>query len=270
MKRNIYLIIITVLTVICIVAGSAYHFYGMFSNVFPKNGFSVSGWNDTIDGEREIEDVESIEASVSAANIAFVRGDRFLVEYHCSEILVPEIEVKGGTLYITQQDEEILHIGNLKGDITVTVPESCKLENLTVQADVGAVIVDGCTAKVAGFYLDVGDLDVKNSRFEEVTITADVGDISLIDSVMNRLDMECDTGDTDLEAVEFEDLTIDADVGDVDVRTVDGVDHYRLDLRGDVGEIKVDGRRCGKEHFVSEGTSGSITISSSVGDIEIK
>ena len=70
-------------------------------------------------------------------------------------------------------------MGNLKGDITVTVPGNCKLENLTVQADVGDVTVDGYTAKVAEFFLDVGKLEVENSQFEEATVSADVGDITL-------------------------------------------------------------------------------------------
>ena len=270
MKRNIYLIIITVLTVICIVVGSAYNFYGIFSNVFPEKGFSVSGWNAVIDGECEVEDAKSIEASISVANIVFVRGDKFMVEYHCSEILQPEIKVQGDTLYITQKDTSIWHMGNLKGDITVTVPGNCKLENLTVQADVGDVTVDGYTAKVAEFFLDVGELEVENSQFEEATVSADVGEITLSDSVMNRLDVECDTGNAMVADVRFEDLTISADVGDVEVRTVDGLDGYRMDLSGDIGDIKVDGRRCGKEYYVSEGTSGSITISNSVGDIDIE
>ena len=270
MKKNIFIIIITCITVFCIILGSYLHF-GYRNKGIRKLSSTISrsvrdairdAKNDSLDyldddyddedydddedesedfstwSKSDSEDLEAfskIEINAKVMGITVERGNRYSIKTTFSnEKLRPAFTVSGGTLKVNQPSykRRSLSVGNQKCSVVITLPFGAVINNLDVNVDVGA--------------LELDNIDITKG-----SINNDVGAVSI-------------------ENVDFEDLNIHSDVGAVSVILMQPSGNYNMNIKSDVGGIQVDNKAF-KRRYNQQGSSNkSLTIKTDVGGIEIK
>ena len=157
MKKNIYLIIITIITVVCIIAGSLYHIggfaLGLFDNLIPRSDKSLGN---VCTEELSVDEFSNLVFDTTISNINVKTGDSYMVSYKCNKRLVPKIKSSGDTLTISQS-KGANYRRNTTSEITVTIPEGTALNKLSFDTGVGEVNLNSLTAADAEFDTGIGD-----------------------------------------------------------------------------------------------------------------
>lgn len=252
MKKNVYLIILTVVTVLCVIIGSCYHIVGWGVSFLSHLPFVSSSERESagqvIDKNGvDLDAFDTIEVDTDVAELNLISGDTYSISISASKKLVPEYEVSDGTLTIKHTTHVHNLIGTKKCKITVTVPEA--LDTIDISSAVGDVTLTDIEANEVTLSADVGDLNINSCNFQSVAIDANVGD-------------------TDLQNIVFTDMEITSDVGEVDISTGD-LNGYEIDLETDIGEVDVNNRNYRKNYYADGSGTGRLSVSNSTGDIDL-
>ena len=253
MKKNIYLTTITIITVICIIAGSLYHIggfaLGLFDNLIPHSDKSLGN---VCTKELSVDEFSNLIFDTTISNINVTTGDSYTVSYKCNKRLVPKIKSSGDTLTISQS-KGANYRRNTTSEITVTIPEGAALNKLSFDTGMGEVNLDALTAADAEFNTGVGDLYVTNCSF-------------------STCDVDGGTGDLSFENCAFDKMDIDVGAGDITVTSSQSLDGYAMDLDSGIGNITINGNDYGDEYEVNEKAEKvkHLIIDSGLGDIEVK
>ncbi len=263
MRKNAYLITITIITILCIIAGTWWHVIKWGMNVISGLPFlsEMVGDDDTESadnsyshqGGETYDSFDAISMDISVTDLNIQTGDKYSISYECNrEKLVPKFQLDNGTLVVTQSKARHMNFtGSTKCEITITVPADAILQDLNIDGSVGDVDFSGIQTEKSNFDLSVGDVDFTDSALGECTI-------------------DTSTGDIDLENCTFDNLKIDTSIGDVDVITAQDLGDYNIMLDTSVGEVSVNGRSH-KTHYEVQGGSGKeLTVDNSTGDISLK
>ena len=169
MKKNIYLIIITIITVVCIIAGSLYHIggfaLGLFDNLIPRSDKSLGN---VCTEELSVDEFSNLVFDTTISNINVKTGDSYMVSYKCNKRLVPKIRSTGDTLTISQS-KGANYRRSTTSEITVTIPKGAALNKLSFDTGVGEVNLNSLTAADAEF-------DIQYALYHE---TADLSEDTL-------------------------------------------------------------------------------------------
>lgn len=251
MKKNIYLITITIITVVCIIAGSLYHIggfaLGLFDNLIPHSDNSPGN---VCTKELSVDEFSNLIFDTAVLNINITTGDSYTVSYKCNERLVPKIKSSGDTLTISQSGRTN-YKRNTTSEITVTIPFGAALNKLSFDTGVGEVTLDALTAADAEFDTGVGDLYVTDCSFA-------------------TCDVDGGTGDLSFENCAFDEMDIDGGTGDITVTSSQSLDGYMMDLDSGIGDITINGNDYDDEYEVNEHAKKHLIIDSGLGDIEVK
>ena len=291
MKRNVYLIILTIFTILCIIAGTGYHLV--------RFGISVAGgllpsmqtfmdavldWNNddssnstesasstkTISSSQNLDAFTSIQADMNVMDLKVVSGDSYSIQYKAGRKLVPEFEVKNNCLTIKQNQKiSFSHAtGNAKCTVTVTVADS--LDSVKIQSDMGDITLSDQTITTFSLYADVGDIDLENCAFGKSTLETDAGDFKLKNCTFTALSLSTDAGDIDLENCTFTNMDISTDAGDVDIDSKEDLSGYRIDLDTSYGDVTVNHKKQRHSYSHDGNLSGhTLTVSTDAGDIDL-
>lgn len=258
MKKNIYLTVITIITIICIIAGTCYHVIGWGVHFFSEQPFisHILGDNDTeaesVNQTTEtLDSFDNMKLDISVSDLTVTTGDSYSISYNTNRaVLIPKYEVSHGTLTVTQKSKHNNFWGSTHCAITITVPESAVLSNLTADGSVGDVLFKDIQAQKSTLDFSVGDLDLENCA---------LGDCSI----------DTSTGDIDVKDCTFGNMEIDTSVGDVNVSVSQDLASYDMTLDTGVGEVTVNGGSH-KDHYESRGdSSNTFTVDNSTGDISV-
>ncbi|MGO5307656.1 DUF4097 family beta strand repeat-containing protein [Agathobacter sp. LCP21S3_B2] len=253
MKKSIYLTTITIITVICIIAGSLYHIgglaLGLFDNLIPHSDNSP---RNVCTKELSVDKFSNLIFDAAVLNINITAGDNYTVSYKCNERLVPKIKSSGDTLTISQR-ERTNYKRSTTSEITVTIPEGAALNKLSFDTGVGEVNIDALTAADAEFDTGVGDLNVTDCSFA-------------------TCDVDGGTGNLSFENCAFDKMDIDGGTGNITVTSSQSLDGYMMDLDSGIGSITINGNDYGDEYEVNEKAEKvkHLIIDSGLGDIELK
>lgn len=255
MKKNIYLIILTVVTVFCIIFGSCYHIIGWgvkFINKFLPivNSKNVVEWTETDSGDIQLDAFTAVSVDANVMSLTIRSGEQTAISYSYSNNLEPQFEVKDDTLVITQKNAKYKHFSKNKCSVTLTVPSDISYSKIDID-------------------LAVGDIDIKDLSGEDLRVSANVGDLDLTNLSFNKIELETNVSDVDIENCFFDRLDVDANVGDIDVESTEDLSDYSIDLSAGIGAVTVNDKSHRRE-FSQNGTSGkSITIETDTGDIDL-
>ena len=258
MKKNIYLTVITIITIICIIAGTCYHVIGWGVHFFSEQPFisHILGDNDTESESlnqttETLDSFDNMKLDISVSDLTITTGDSYSISYDTNRaVLIPKYEVSHGTLTVTQKSKHNNFWGSTHCAITITVPESAVLSNLTADGSVGDVLFQNIQAQKSTLDFSVGDLDLENCA---------LGDCSI----------DTSTGDIDVKDWTFGNMEIDTSVGDVSVSVSQDLASYDMTLDTGVGEVTVNGGSH-KDHYESRGdSSNTFTVDNSTGDISV-
>lgn len=252
MNKKIFLIILSCITIACIIAGACINLRfaaPAFSSVrkslskVVKNRFNSSeayDFDEDIEYEPEtrtftssLQSFESLEIDANIMGVSIERGNRFEISGNYSkEVLKPNFSISGGTLKVSQQKYRAKLVSNANCKIKITVPYGTTLESADINIDVGAVALKG--------------IDL-----EDIQVNTDVGAIAV-------------------ENVEFRELIAHSDVGAVSVELTQPVSEYNIDAKSDVGAIQVNGSNAKRKYNQSGTTNKRVSVKTDVGGIEIK
>lgn len=204
MKKNIYLIIITIITVVCIIAGSLYHIggfaLGLFDNLIPHSDKSPGN---VCTEELSVDKFSNLVFDTTISNINVKTGDSYMVSYKCNKRLVPKIKSSGDTLTISQSKGSNYR-RNTTSEITVTIPEGAALNKLSLDTGVGDLYVTGCSFATCDVDGGTGDLSFENCAFDEMDIDGGTGNITVTSSQSldgYMMDLDSGTGDITINEI---------------------------------------------------------------------
>ena len=184
MKRNVYLILITVITILCIIAGTGYHLVRFGLSVaeglpsFSEFIEAISDWDDDGDdsddsddnddsdngistsvdaSQKNLDAFSSINADLNVVDLTIQRGNTFSITCKASKKLTPEYKVENNCLTITQYAKAHNAFGrNRKCSVTITVADT--LTDLKLHTNVGDVDLSGLNVLALDLRADVGDI----------------------------------------------------------------------------------------------------------------
>ena len=253
MKRNIYLIILTVITIICIIAGGVFHvavhekdFNSISSSI--KEGMrrgdfdsdADQAWDDfdfddsdskAFDSE-VIGEFTELNLHLKVGALKIERGNKWEIKSRYSQKkLKPLYSLKNKKLSISQPYYKNNVLANKNCRVIITVPFGVELDKLTANIDVGAIDLSGFDVKTASVDTNVGAISISNVGFKELDLESNVGAVSI------EL----------IEPIENYDLNISSELGAIEINghnekrkySHKGNSNKRLRIRTDIGGIEV-------------------------------
>ena len=234
MKRTILFVVLGIITVCCIIYGSA-------KNLGFANSFTAREKSYDYDkqGSREInqilESFSEIQIHTNIMSLTIEEGPEFKIDGTFSkESLRPQVSVKNGLLQISQNSPQRgFGSGNHNCKVVITIPSGTNLSN--------------------------------------IDINAGVGDIRLRDLTVNDIDIDLSVGAIDVRKVQLNNIECDNNVGEISIEPAADLSEYNMDLSTDVGEVRVDGVSYRKSYNCRQsGSSKKIKADTNVGEINIR
>ena len=252
MKRAIYLIFLSLITIGCIIFGTVYH-------TGKAVGHISKWWNDQVtddgtatteEGQDVLDAFTTLHVEADIASVKVQQGDEFKIEWSVRQSGVPSYDVKDGVLTVRQKHPHKNLTGNHSCKITIFLPEGTELDRVEIDAD-------------------VGNVDLVDVSAQKTIITADVGAIGLDNCQLGDTSLEADVGDIRLRGCNFCDLTADADVGSVSIDANQDLSDYSYDLDTDVGDIHINDEHMRKQFEMHGKGKYKIDVSCDVGSLDI-
>lgn len=279
MKKNVYLIILTLVTVICIIGGTCYHLVGWGVSFLSHLPFA-SFYSDSDDTESSgttlstdtvsLPSFNTVKIDSKVMNLSIEKGDDYSIQCDSTEKLNPKYEIKDNTLIVSQKQKIKIHnfMNTQKCSVHITIPEDTTLELINVDGATGDINLSNLDVTTLKIDNSVGDVKMDNCKIASIGIDTSTGDVKLNDCEANEIDVDTSVGDTVIKDNIFEKLYVDGSVGDVKVSSSKDLSDYAYDLDTSIGDVSINGVSHKKE-YQQKGTGGKITVDNSTGDISI-
>lgn len=268
-KRKLYIIILSAITIICIVFGSIRQYgYGGMNDVLSI--FGLQKWRgDYETSSYDLNAFQEINMDVSDLDITIQTGDTYQIELAYIENEMPNIKVEDNCLTVKQKKSFLKH--NAKDYyIIVTVPENTELEDITLNSGYGDATMQGILLKSLDCNLDMGDFTGKEMQAEQTTVECDMGDTEIDNSILGTLSVTCDMGDVTLQQITSDETNIDCDMGNVALDFTKEQNAHYYKLEASLGDITYNQESEGNKFFTaSESGTSLVFIDCDMGDIEV-
>lgn len=252
MKKNIYLVIIWVITILAIVLGTIYHMTDWGDKLLGRAGIKTYSMNQELDNT--LEAFDNISFDVDIAEIKIQTGDQYHIFCKSTKNLIPKCEVKNATLHLTQNSKNP-HFprrnGNDNCEIVITIPKDVTLSDITGNCN-------------------LGDLRINELTADTISVTCNLGEAIFSNVTAQAITCECNLGNCEIHDCSFDNLKADNDMGNVEVTSSQPLSDYSMDLSVSMGGIEVNGEDY-TSHYKQKGESDkTITISNNMGSIEVE
>ena len=279
MKKNVYLIILTLITIIRIVGGTCYHLVGWgvsflshlpFASFYSDSDDTESSGTTLSTGTVSLPSFNTVKIDSKVMNLSIEKGDDYSIQCDSTEKLNPKYEIKDNTLIISQKQKIKIHnfMNTQKCSVHITIPEDTTLELINVDGATGDINLSNLDVTTLKIDNSVGDVKMDNCKIASIGIDTSTGDVKLNDCEANEIDVDTSVGDTVIKDNIFEKLYVDGSVGDVKVSSSKDLSDYAYDLDTSIGDVSINGVSHKKE-YQQKGTGGKITVDNSTGDISI-
>ena len=220
MKKKIYLTGLGMITVLCVVIGTAYHMSGMNTKEIRKK-------------EEALEAFENLIIESDIMNISIVTGNAYTVTYTGAAKYQPVYEVKDGTLTITQKNGKKWFQNNGgEMNMVITIPQDTTLRNLDVESDIGMIKMENTQMERGHIESDMGEVILRKNCFTDLEVESDIGNVVVdCEEDLNAysLKLRSDIGEITMnheaktksfyqEGNSKKNLTITTDIGNIDIR----------------------------------------------------
>ena len=279
MKKNVYLIILTLVTVICIIGGTCYHLVGWgvsflshlpFASFYSDSDDTESSGTTLSTGTVLLPSFNTVKIDSKVMNLSIEKVDDYSIQCDADEKLNPKYEIKDNTLIVSQKQKIKVHnfMKNPKCSVHITIPEDTALELINIDGATGDISLSNLDVTTLKIDNSVGDVKMDNCKIASIGIDTSTGDVKLNDCEANEIDVDTSVGDTVIKDNIFEKLYVDGSVGDVKVSSSKDLSDYAYDLDTSIGDVSINGVSHKKE-YQQKGTGGKITVDNSTGDISI-
>lgn len=276
MRKNTYIAIITIITIILIIVG-------VFWNVAPAMGFSLPWQKSERTSEKgevvtqiwqaeELGECREVNLLMDAADVTLETGDRSEIRFEGNQNLMPEVKVENGCWTVTQRGKikKYMNLHDYKNNrLVLIVPGDVQTEAVKFDVDAGDLNIKGIRTQNLVIDADAGDIDVEGVEAQALTMDVDAGDVDIINTTMPNGKVTTNMGDLKIENVSFTDLTVNLDAGNAVISSAVSLDDADLDLGVDLGRLEVNGASYGKNHQ-QQGVSGiRLSVKADLGNIEL-
>ena len=100
-------------------------------------------------------------------------------------------------------------------------------------------------------------------------VKVNIGDIDISDLTVKKLETDVNIGEIELDSVIFDTLDGEVNIGDFKIEDFNNFDDYNVNLKADLGEIKIHRNNYGKKMLQKRNSSKKIDIEINVGQIDI-
>jgi len=244
--KTAYMIIITVVTVGCIIAGTVIHAGGWFfrSSNFWKNFNWKSEYTvdagDQVKVEETLSNFDKIDLSMSIGDITVKEGNSYSIYYKYPEKWAPKFSVENGELIVSNNDIKNVNFGlnsdNFNCELIITVPKGTRISDAEISNSMGET--------------KIYDID-----FDELTIDASMGEVTVDNCKADTLEIDNSMGDINVTRVDFDYMNLNLSMGSAKVKECNG---NKFECDNSMGAVKY------------EGTIEKVNVSNSMGDIELE
>ncbi|SFG79830.1 Putative adhesin [Lachnospiraceae bacterium C7] len=270
--KNVYLVIISIITLICV---------GIGVKELVKDAkvgiemFSGKSYGKKVERTDSFRDFSRIELNVKVANVDIVKKHNISepsYSFHGNRNLMPKLEVKGDTLKVNQAYDSNLFPSVLKRqNLVIYIPDNYKLENILGTVNNGNCMIDGLDCKKIDVTCNVGNMDASNIKSDELIIKSNIGDIQVSDSKLKSVKAITDTGDVDLEEIYADSYELSSDCGDVEISASElDYEEYSMDINCNTGDIEIAGKDYEGTYRSKEKGNKFFKIKTSVGDVSLE
>lgn len=243
--KTVYKIILTIVTVACIITGVVLHVGNWFS------GFSTKHWKgvnlgsvdlgEYIDYSTDVNSFSSLNVNVDIGDITIEEGDTFSITYRYPEKYSPEYSVSNNKLTLTQKTPTTINFG-VSSDwnnvyVTITIPSGTKLDVVDLDSSLGDIKINGYEGKSLDITDSLGDIEVKNCSFNNVEIDDSLGNVTLYNVEADEIGTKLSMGDMKFDNVNVSGkTTCDNSMGDIRFNGKS----KELNFDDSMGDIKVE------------------------------
>lgn len=273
-KRNLYLAILVIVTVVCVIVGITVHSLRWWNNNFLES-LGNGGSRALTSVEEDLSGVTALSIDLSVGELHIEMGDMYRLYIFSSERLLPKTDVRGGKLSIKQAPvNNPWRLGaKERCAVTITVPKGTVIADADISGDVGELTFSGVEFETLSIKTNVGECDLSAVNVaQDLTIDADVGDAKLSNVSCARVEVDMNVGSFTAKDFLFDKCTIESDTGDVELNIGAGQDmeEYTVDLTNDIGTVSYFSEKERHEYHQNGTTEKYLSIDSDVGDITVK
>ncbi len=285
MNRRIYILIITLVTVLICVSAFAYHTgraisgcAACLSEDIEWNGSTLREWakeGSELSGNYVEEDYiangyTDIDLKGAVADVTIKEGDDYSFHFYGDEVLKPDVSVKNNTLVATQKKVRTNFTNNHRyAEITITVPKGT-LKHIELDSAVGNATIKKLSCDSIDAVMAVGTIYVEDVTCSgKVKIEANVGEIRLTGSTFGDMNLNSDVGEVYISGCDFEDAEIDSDIGNVTIKGIDP-DKYDFDVDCSLGDFEYNGKDYGKRGRINNKEARyTLNVNADIGSVDI-
>ena len=232
MSNALKIILIILLSIIAVALIGILTILLIRGDKFDFSMFNVSE-SKTLIEEKTVETYKEINVDANYSNVEIVTNDENVISIKLYSDNIDEYSIK---------DEDV---------INVVFKEKKRVFNLFGKSPRAVISIPKDYDKTVTVKGSV--LDVKGSGSDKLNLVADVqtGDVKV--EHMDKANIKLKTGDIKIESVN--ELIVKSNVGDVKVKSV----NYKIDITGDVGDIKIEKVDLKENSFITNST-GDVKI----------
>ena len=232
MKKNAILITIAIVTVLCIIVGTTYHYSNIKKSVQYVFGENETEWNDENSYTNTLESFNKIDIDSKIMEINIKEGSNYSFQTSFTKAsLEPQVKVENGELFVKQNSVRKSVSGLNNCTITITVPKDTDINEITIESNISEVNIDNLKA--------------------------------------NNIEVENNIGEISIDNVSFNKLKADSNIGEVKVQLPDSFNDYNIKTESNIGIINIDGKDFKKSYNQKGSTSKEIKIETNIGEIKI-
>lgn len=261
MKKNVWIILITIITVCCMAGGIFYH--------LGVRGSRIWGRGKTTDTSTALEAFDKIDVDAELMDVTITEGERFYLSCAYSNGLEPVYEVKEGMLTIRQQPYRSWGIHSTGHcSLTLTIPAGTALDAVEVQTALGNVYTEKIIASKCELQSNMGNCSAQDCSFDEADLNTNLGEVFVKNTSLGEAKANSDMGTIKVEASTFDSLDVTASMGDIKVDSAQKLDEYDMELTTEMGSVRVNNRDEGTKYHQS-GDAGELELDTSMGSIRL-
>lgn len=276
-----------ILFTIGIKMGAATKAWNLLSTGFPFGNSNIAVNLGSDDNETDAEvvnqngesafatyEIKNIEVAIGAAHtiIKPSSDDRIHVINNSNQKI--NVYISNDKLKIESDDDNVMT--NVKGTISIEIPEGLKLDNLDMDYGAAEVESEGdYTIECRRFTLDLGAGDVKLNGIKAHDAEINVGAGNVVLNKTYTVNMDADLG---MGAIEYQgdvsgDMEIDCSMGSVDMELDSRKEDHNYEYNVSAGSLRIDNEECAGFESVRSGNAdvdSNYEIDCSMGSVSLR
>ncbi|HBV84848.1 MAG: DUF4097 family beta strand repeat-containing protein [Lachnospiraceae bacterium] len=265
-RKNIWMAILTIITVCCVIGGTLYH-----AGIFQVKGGFRFGEDRMTSASAGLETFHAINVDADMMDLSIEEGDNFYLHGKYTDRLKFEYEVKDGVLFLKERNPRKIFWGGVRGEncnITLTIPQNTVMDRIEIKLAMGNADLENIASIDCEVLNNMGNCTFEKCSFDKADIDTNMGEITIKDTDLGKADVDNDMGTIQIERCIFEVLNADNSMGDISIEANQNLDKYQIELGAEMGNVKVNGESEGTRYRQS-GNAGTLEASTSMGSVRL-